>query len=164
MSSRRIARTYALRAGLLLVLAAAVPAVAGCGVSGMAVPSYSRPLGMAVQEPAGRNDAAYLRAFVDIDHIKTVVAHFRGKVASWDVVNEPFDDDGGFTPNLFFRVLGLRTSGPRCAPTTAGRGWARSAAHCCSTRRRGPARARGGARGATGRLSARGFVIRAGGD
>ena len=35
-----------------------------------------------------------------------MVQHFRGKVASWDVVNEPFDDDGRLKPNLFFRVLG----------------------------------------------------------
>jgi endo-1,4-beta-xylanase len=27
-------------------------------------------------------------------HIQTVVAHFRGRVASWDVVNEAFTDDG----------------------------------------------------------------------
>jgi endo-1,4-beta-xylanase len=187
-SNRRIARTYAVRAGLLLVLAAAALALAGCGGGGaeIRVPSgaspppagtYSRPLGMALQESAAREDEAYLGAFVDtatsltpenelkwaivqpepdrydfgpadalvdlarrtgkrvrghtlvweqqlpawvsgrtwtapalraalLDHIKTVVEHFRGKVASWDVVNEPFDDDGGFTPNLFFRVLG----------------------------------------------------------
>jgi endo-1,4-beta-xylanase len=41
-----------------------------------------------------------------VEHIKTVVGHFRGKVASWDVVNEPFADDGSFKPDLFFRVLG----------------------------------------------------------
>src|SRR5436190_24329520 len=64
MSSRRIARTYAVRA-CLLVFAGAL-AFAWCGVSGTAVPSYSRPLGMAVQEAAVRQDAAYVQTLVDI--------------------------------------------------------------------------------------------------
>ena len=41
-----------------------------------------------------------------IDHIKTVVGHYKGKVASWDVVNEPFEEDGMWTRDLFYRVLG----------------------------------------------------------
>jgi endo-1,4-beta-xylanase len=40
-----------------------------------------------------------------VDHIKTVVGHFRGRVTSWDVVNEPFRD-GSFKPDVFARVLG----------------------------------------------------------
>ena len=175
-----------MRVAPLLVAAAAALALAGCGDSGIAVPdgakppragAYARPLGMAVQEPAARQDEAYVRDFVDTatsltpenelkwaivhpdadrydfahadalldlarrtgkrvrghtlvwdqqlpawmtgrswtpealsaaltDHVKTVVGHYKGKIASWDVVNEPFEEDGAWTPNLFYRVLG----------------------------------------------------------
>ena len=39
-------------------------------------------------------------------HIRTIVSRYRGRVAEWDVVNEPLADDGRFEPNLFHRVLG----------------------------------------------------------
>jgi endo-1,4-beta-xylanase len=170
----------------VLLVAAAGLALGGCGQGEIAVPdgatppsagSYSRPLGMAVQEPAARQDEDYLRDFVNtassltpenemkwaivhpgpdhynfgpgdalvdlarrtgkrvrghtlvwdeqlpawvterswtpealraalVDHVRTVVSHFRGKVASWDVVNEPFEDDGSWKRDLFYRVLG----------------------------------------------------------
>lgn len=42
-------------------------------------------------------------------HIKTVVGHFRGKVQSWDVVNEAIDEEGrSFRDNLWLRGLGSR--------------------------------------------------------
>tara|TARA_R110001583_G_scaffold71589_1_gene201506 strand:- start:1656 stop:3890 length:2235 start_codon:yes stop_codon:yes gene_type:complete len=40
------------------------------------------------------------------NHIKTVVEHYRGKVTYWDVVNEAFDDNGGFRDTLWYRTLG----------------------------------------------------------
>jgi endo-1,4-beta-xylanase len=40
------------------------------------------------------------------DHIQTVVAHFKGKVASWDVVNEYFSDDGTIRPSVWVKNLG----------------------------------------------------------
>ena len=40
------------------------------------------------------------------DHIQTVVAHFKGRVASWDVVNEYFNDDGTIRPSVWVQHLG----------------------------------------------------------
>jgi endo-1,4-beta-xylanase len=39
-------------------------------------------------------------------HIHTVVAHYRGKVQAWDVINEAFKDDGTFTDNVWHRNIG----------------------------------------------------------
>lgn len=39
-------------------------------------------------------------------HVKTVVAHFRGKVYGWDVVNEAIEDDGSFRQSPLFKILG----------------------------------------------------------
>ena len=39
-------------------------------------------------------------------HIQTVVAHFKGKVASWDVVNEAFLDDGTVRNSIWVQKLG----------------------------------------------------------
>lgn len=41
-------------------------------------------------------------------HVTEVMRRFRGRVAQWDVVNEPFEDDGSWTPNVFERALGPR--------------------------------------------------------
>jgi endo-1,4-beta-xylanase len=43
-----------------------------------------------------------------LDHIKTVAGHYKGKMFSWDVVNEPFDDDewDQLRPNLWQRAMG----------------------------------------------------------
>lgn len=40
------------------------------------------------------------------DYIHTVVSHFKGRVASWDVVNEPFKDDGTLKSTLWSQKLG----------------------------------------------------------
>lgn len=40
------------------------------------------------------------------EHIKTVVSHYKGRVIYWDVVNEAFDDNGGFRDTLWYRTLG----------------------------------------------------------
>ncbi len=40
------------------------------------------------------------------NHIKTVVAHFKGRVYAWDVVNEAIEADGSYRRNDFFKILG----------------------------------------------------------
>jgi len=39
-------------------------------------------------------------------HIITEVSHFRGKVYSWDVVNEPLNEDGTFRQTMWYNALG----------------------------------------------------------
>lgn len=39
-------------------------------------------------------------------HIETVVGHFRGQVHEWDVVNEPFNNDGTLVSDLWSTVIG----------------------------------------------------------
>ncbi len=39
-------------------------------------------------------------------YVKTVVGRYRGRVDSWDVVNEPLAEDGSLRHNLWLRVLG----------------------------------------------------------
>ena len=39
-------------------------------------------------------------------HITTVVKHFKGKVASWDVVNEAYADNGTLKDNIWLRKIG----------------------------------------------------------
>jgi endo-1,4-beta-xylanase len=43
-----------------------------------------------------------------VDHVQTEVAHFKGQVVAWDVVNEAVRDDGrGLRTNVFSSALGL---------------------------------------------------------
>lgn len=56
---------------------------------------------------------AYVK-WVMINHIQTLVEHFKGKVMGWDVVNEPisdYDANGNFTTtyrdNVFYRAMGV---------------------------------------------------------
>lgn len=39
-------------------------------------------------------------------HVQAVVGHFRGRVRSWDVVNEPLEEDGTLRRSLWARVIG----------------------------------------------------------
>jgi endo-1,4-beta-xylanase len=40
------------------------------------------------------------------EHVKTIAAHYAGKVQSWDVVNEALNDGGGYRQSLFYQRTG----------------------------------------------------------
>jgi len=41
-----------------------------------------------------------------VSHITGVMSHFKGDCFAWDVVNEPFNDDGTFQATPFFNAMG----------------------------------------------------------
>ncbi len=40
------------------------------------------------------------------DHVKTVVSRYRGRVGTWDVVNEAINEDGTLRENIWLRIIG----------------------------------------------------------
>jgi len=40
------------------------------------------------------------------DHIQTVVGRYKGRIQSWDVVNEALNDDGTLRPSLWLKIIG----------------------------------------------------------
>jgi endo-1,4-beta-xylanase len=54
---------------------------------------------------AGNFDNATLLSIVQT-HCSTLVGHYKGEILSWDVINEPFNDDGTFRESVFFTTTG----------------------------------------------------------
>ncbi|WP_285042298.1 endo-1,4-beta-xylanase [Plantibacter sp. LMC-P-059a] len=67
-----------------------------------AMPGWMRNL------PADSEQQRQASAAVLLDYVHTVVSHFRGRLDSLDVVNEPFDVDQGTSlqENVWYRVFG----------------------------------------------------------
>ena len=67
-----------------------------------AMPRWMREL------PTGSPEEREASAAVLLDYVTTVVTHFRGRLDSLDVVNEPFDVDQGtaLQENVWYRVFG----------------------------------------------------------
>ncbi|MEU6850348.1 endo-1,4-beta-xylanase [Actinacidiphila alni] len=42
-----------------------------------------------------------------VKHVTDEVTHYKGKVVHWDVVNEPFNEDGTFRQDLWYNQLGV---------------------------------------------------------
>ncbi|MER6629368.1 endo-1,4-beta-xylanase [Streptomyces sp. NPDC000987] len=49
--------------------------------------------------------SAQLRSLLQ-NHISTEVGHYKGRIAAWDVVNEPFNEDGTYRSSLWYNGLG----------------------------------------------------------
>jgi endo-1,4-beta-xylanase len=87
--------------------------VSFAGASGMSVHGHTLIWHADYQVPAfmksyGGDFAAMLK-----NHVQTIVSHFRGKVVTWDVVNEALADDGepttgnGLRSTVFSQKMGL---------------------------------------------------------
>jgi endo-1,4-beta-xylanase len=61
------------------------------------------------------------------EHIRRVLAHYRGKVFAWDVVNEVFLADGSIEPSIWYDQPGIGLKGRGTAYVEQAFRWARAA-------------------------------------
>lgn len=61
------------------------------------------------------------------DHIRNVVGHFKGKVYAWDVVNEPFNQDGSMHASVWYNKPGIGYAGKGTKEIEQALGWAHEA-------------------------------------
>ena len=50
------------------------------------------------------DEAAWLAMLEE--HVETIAGHFAGRVPSWDVVNEAFEEDGSYRNSVFYQNMG----------------------------------------------------------
>jgi len=50
-------------------------------------------------------DSTEMKAFMQ-DHINTIVSKYKGRIGSWDVVNEALNEDGTLRESVFLKTLG----------------------------------------------------------
>lgn len=61
------------------------------------------------------------------NHIANVVGHFNGKVYAWDVVNEPFNDDGTIRSTIWYDQPGIGFAGQGTRTIEQALQWAHAA-------------------------------------
>src|SRR5437773_2211553 len=75
-------------------------------VTGVAM-LFTAPAAHAADTP--RRDLAAAQAKLSSllqDHISTEVGRYKGKITAWDVVNEPFNEDGTYRSDIWYDHLG----------------------------------------------------------
>ncbi|KAJ3352534.1 hypothetical protein HDU83_007953 [Entophlyctis luteolus] len=86
--------------------------------SGNAIVTFAQTNGLSIrghnlvwhsQLPSWVTNGAWTNATLQaamVNHITNVVSNYKGRVVHWDVVNEPFNDDGTYRQNLFYTNIG----------------------------------------------------------